>query len=195
MLCSLQPAMQEFLEKAFAQLEQGFYEDAIESFSDYILIEPASAEAYHGRAQASFQLKNWPAAISDFEKTKELNPGNLESWTGLALSLAMENKIYEALGVFEALLADHPAYVRGHILLGQLYYRLGTITKGHEEMDLALASRPSLAERRQIEQLKKAELILDKKRLYRPDFEALQKSHPGFTGLFSRIAGFFRKKL
>ncbi len=169
--------LNEMLEKAFARLGEGYCEDAIETFSEYLLRAPNEVEAYRGRALAYFQIKNWDAAIENFKRARELGSDDPENWIGLGTSLALANQIYEGIDVFEALLAKHPHYVRGHIQLGALYYHLGTITKGHRQMDLALASRPSSEERRLIEKLRKEQILLDKKRYYRPDFEALRKQN------------------
>ena len=179
MLCEaiLDPFLEEKIERAFQKLKDGYFEDAQEVFTECLLSGYQEARAYSGRGMARFQLKNWASAAEDFKKAKELDPEDLENALGWAMSLAMVNKIYEAIAVFEDLLTDHPHFVRGHIQLGQLYYRLGVITKGHAQMDLALASRPALAERRTLEQLKKEQLALDKKRYYRPDFEALRKAN------------------
>ena len=100
-----------------------------------------------------------------------------EQGIGRAMSLVMENKIYEAIDVFEELLACRPHYVRAHIQLAQLYYRLGVIGKGHSQLDEALLSRPSPEERKIIGQLKQEQLTLDKRRYYRPDFEALRRTN------------------
>ena len=177
MLCEemLDPSLEEMMGDAFQKLKEGSFEDAVQIFTQCLVVEPEEASAYCGRGMAHFQLKKWSLAVDDFKKAKELNSDDLESWSGLALSLAITNKIYEAIEVFEELLKNHPEYVRGYIQLGQLYYRLGVISKGHTQMDLALAARPSLEDRRLIEQMKKEQTELDKKRYYRPDFEALRK--------------------
>jgi len=173
----------EMKKQAYEHLRGGYFEDAVEAFSKCILlepIEPAEAKIYSGRGAAYFQLKKWKLAIADFEKARQLDVKDSENWLGLALSLAMDNKIYEAIDVYEALLAGNPRFVRAHIQLALLYYRLGVITKGHRQLDIALASVPSLNERRIIEGLKKEQLTLDKKRYYRPDFEALHRQNrPG----------------
>ena len=165
------------VEQAYEQLKEGSFEEAVESFSAYLLDGPEEAKAYAGRGMAYFQLKNWPLAVSDFTRAKELDGEEAENWIGLAMSLAMENKMYEAIDVFEGFLTGHPHHVRARVQLAQLYYRLGVIGKGHEQLDAALAARPSLSERRSIEKLKSEQLALDKKRYYRPDFEALRKQN------------------
>ncbi|MBI1871051.1 MAG: tetratricopeptide repeat protein [Chlamydiae bacterium] len=182
------------IENAYQKLKEGHFERAIEAFSECVAQNSLQANAYEGRAQAYFQLKNWSLSLSDFSKAKELNPDNLENWIGVAMSLAMHNKIYEAIGVFDALLSNHPKYVRGYIQLGQLYYRLGIIAKGHQQMEKALISDPSLSERRTIEKIQKEQKELDKRRFYRPDFEALrQKNLSSKNNWFKTILNLFKK--
>jgi len=193
-LCEAKSLPNETLEKAFDQLKEGRFESAIEEFTLCVLSDPEEAKAYEGRALAHFQIKNWSAAVSDFKKAKELNPKNFENWIGLGMSLAMINEIYPAIDVLETLLTDHPDFARGHIQLGMLYYRLGVIKKGHDQMDLALASRPSLTERRQAEALKKEQMVLDKKRLYRPDFEELRKKNKASGSITKQVIEFLKKK-
>lgn len=168
-------------------------EDAVEAFSDCLLLEPGDARVYSGRGVARFQLKQWPLAVSDFKKAVELDPEDPENWTGLAMGLASDNKIYEAIEVFETLLRKRPQYVRGHIQLARLYYQLGVIAKGHKQLETALTSRPSPAERKTIEELKKEQMAMDKKRYYRPDFEALRRQNQSRSphGFFQRIRNLF----
>jgi len=188
----------EMIKQAYEYLAGGYFEDAVEAFSKCVLLEPIKppeAKVYSGRGRAYFQLKKWKFAIADFEKAKKLDTEDPENWLGLALSLAMDNKIYEAIDVYETLLTANSQLVRAHIQLALLYYRLGVIGKGHRQLDIALVSRPSLAERRMIEELKKEQLVLDKKRYYKPDFEALrEQNRAGSFGFLKGIKKLFSNK-
>ena len=174
-LCESALNLEEKLAYAQSQLAEGYFESAIDVFSECLLFEPDESRALQGRALAYFKLKKWAEAISDFKKAKELNSDEPENWVGLGMSLAMTNQIYEAIDIFDELLRKQPNFTRGYIQLGRLYYQLGIIKKGNAQLELALASRPSLPERRMIEEMLKEQRVLDKKRFYRPDFEALHK--------------------
>ena len=188
----LSPSVDEMIERAYALLKEGSYEDVLEAFSDCLLLEPAEARAYYGRGMANFQLKKWKEAVFDFRKALEFNPEDPETCVSLGMSLAMGDQIYESIETFETLLSKKPQYVRGYIQLAQLYYKLGVITKGHRQLDAALASRPSPDERRTIGELKKEQLTLDKKRHYRPDFEALRlENRANSSGFLKRIKALF----
>ncbi|MBI3252707.1 MAG: tetratricopeptide repeat protein [Candidatus Omnitrophica bacterium] len=181
------------LEEAFSFLKEGYFEDAAAAFSEYLFSNPDSAAAFQGRGMARSQLRQWLAAVSDFGRARELDPDDPENSLGLAGSLAASGKIYEAIDVYEALLADQPECTRGHIQLARLYYQLGVIAKGHGRLDAALRSRPSPAERQQIEALKKEQLTLDKKRYHRPDFEALRRQNHASGSLWTRLKRIFKK--
>ncbi len=176
--------MKDTLEQANTYLKEGDFERAVEGFTASLSSElksvPALAgSALRGRGIAYFQLKNWKDAISDFSKARDLDPEDLESGVGLGMSLAMDLQIYPAIDVLETLLQKHPDFVRGHIQLGFLYFRLAIIAKGRAHLEQALTSRPTLTERRLIEKTLKEQKQMDKKRFYRPDFEALRRSGSG----------------
>ena len=164
------------LNAAQALLHTGAFDDAMSRFSECLSLNPACAAAYQGRAIAHFQCKEWALAMADFTEAKRLDADDPENWVGLAMSLAMDNRIYAAVALFEDLLARRPDYARGHLQLGLLYYQLQATHKGRECLERALTCRPSLAERRLIARVLGEQQQLDHKRYYRPDFEALHRS-------------------
>ncbi len=189
MMLEQEPASREaLLAEAQAVLATGAFEQAIELFAACLAQAPQDASAYQGRAIAHFQLHQWALAVADFTRARDLNPADPENGVGVGMSLAMENQVYEAVDALEALLTEHPQYVRGHIQLGLLYFKLCAIAKGRRQLERALACRPTLAERRFIEQSLKEQQQLDQKRYYRPDFEALNQRQdiPGLWQWFRR---------
>jgi tetratricopeptide (TPR) repeat protein len=176
------------IDQAYVLLSGGYFKDAVKAFSDCLALESTEARAYRGRGEAYFKLKKWKLAIADFEQARQLDCQEPNSWMGLAMSLVMDNKIYEAIDVYEALLVAQPRFILAHIQLALLYYRLGVIGKGHRQLDLAMDLGPTPQERKRIEDLKKEELILDKKRYYRPDFQALREQNK--VGSFSFLKEF-----
>lgn len=175
--------------QAVAQLRDGMWEEAVETFSACLALDVHDAASLQGRAMTRFQLQQWAGAIADFRAAKAQHPSDLENWVGLGMSLAMDNQIYPAIATFEALLADHPDYVRGHLQLGLLYLQLGMIPKGRQQLERALAARPrpTLEQRRMIEATLRDQNTLDRKRYYRPDFEALARQRRQQPGLWSKI--------
>lgn len=165
------------IDQAYELLTEGNFEDAVKAFSNCLSLEPQEARIYSGRGMAYFQIKKWKLAIADFEQARQLDYEEPSSWMGLAMSFVMDSKIYEAIDVYEKLLACKPRFISARIQLALLYYRLGIISKGHHQLDIALDSVPTLNERKRIEDLKNEQLTLDKKRYYRPDFQALREQN------------------
>ena len=166
--------METLRETAFSQMKRGEFEEALASFDLHIAAHPADAFALQGRGLDHFRLKHWAKAIADFSKAKELNPDDLENWIGLGLSLAADLQIHPALDVLETLITAHPDFARGHIQLGLLYFRLCITAKGRRHFELARSCRPTVAERCLMEATLKDQDRLDRKRFFRPDFEALR---------------------
>ncbi len=164
---------QRLLVEAHAHLRDGAFERAIELFTACLAHAPARAEAYRDRAIARLRLKQSAEALADFTEARRLDPADREAWLGVAMSLAMDSRVYDALTEFEALLSVHPTFARGHLQLGLLYFQLCVTAKGRQQMEQALACQPTGAERRLIETALKEQTQLDAKRYYRPDFEAL----------------------
>ncbi|HTL71173.1 MAG TPA: tetratricopeptide repeat protein [Candidatus Eisenbacteria bacterium] len=179
---TLATGMHAALDQAASLLREGRFDEAVEAFSACILKEQGVAEAHYGRARAYFFLQKWDRARADYARTRELSPEILDGWVGEGICLAMEGAVYDAFAVFEKLLEANPGYTRGHIQLGILYYKLGLIPKGHRQMETALESRPAPSERRQILQFLKEQKALDKRRHYKPDFEALRKENQTSEG-------------
>ena len=184
-------ASETLMEQGLEQLRDGFFDDAAETFSACLTLQPYDAKALRGRGLAYLQLKKWSLAAADFRVVTELNPDDPENWVDLAVSLGMDNQVYPAIEMFETVLAKYPKHVRGHLQLGLLYFRLAAIAKGREQMQAALVSRPNLEERRMIERVLREQDQLDQKRYYRPDFEALNKQQRGFS--LSRITETIRR--
>jgi tetratricopeptide (TPR) repeat protein len=71
---------------AYIELDAPLY--AIEDFDAAIDLDDALAEAYAGRGEALFQVKEWTAAEEDFEVALALDPdlANAHAWRGYLLS-------------------------------------------------------------------------------------------------------------
>ena len=181
--------VQTLMKQAYDQFHEGQFEQAAETFSASLAIAPRQAEALQGRGLAYLQLKRWSTAAADFEAARALAPEDPDNWVNLGISLAMDNQIYPAIKVFETLLVRQPKCARGHLELGLLHLRLGAIPKGRQQLQQVLACRPTLAERRLIESVLHEQDQLDRKRYYRPDFDALHRQQAGwpFGGFAKRV--------
>ena len=163
------------MKQGYEQLQEGASAEAQETFSAALAIEPKSPGALRGLGIAFFQLKQWPSATNAFRKARDLAPEETDNWVDLGVSLAMDTQTYPAMEVFETLLARYPACIRGHVELGLLYLRLGAIPKGRQQLEKVLAYRPTPAQRQFVQSILNDQIKQDKKRAYRPDFEALHQ--------------------
>lgn len=163
------------MQQAGEQLRDGLYEDAIETLTAVLALSPGDLEALRGRGVAYAQLKQWNLAVADLGVAKGAAPDDVDTWINWANSLAMANQVYEAIQAFETLVARQPRCLRAHLELGRLHLRLGAIPKGREHLQLALACRPTGAQRQVIVAILEEQDRLDQKRMYRPDFDALHK--------------------
>ena len=184
------------MQQAYEQLQEGRIEEAVETFSASLVVAPHQANALRGRGLAYLQLKRWDLAAADFEAVRSLAPDDLDNWVNLATSLSMQpENMYHAMKVFDELLSTHPDSLQGHWQLGLLHLRLGAIPKGRQHLKQALTCRPTLGQRRQIEAILHEQAALDRKRYYRPDFEALhQHEVQQSMGRWSRLRSWWTRR-
>jgi len=187
------------LAKAAALLQEGHADEAAEVFSALISSGVQSPDAYRGRGIAYMRLERWKDAVSDLTAARRLDPDDPEIWVNLAVSLARDNEIYPALAAFESVLIAHPNHLRAHVELAMVHFRLGAFPKGQQELRLALGCRPTLEQRRAIEQMLAEQKQLDHKRHFRPDFEALHRAEQArasdswLAAAGRAVAGWFKK--
>jgi tetratricopeptide (TPR) repeat protein len=139
------------LDQAFDELQAGHFKRSIDTFTACLVVSPREADAFRGRGTAHFELKEWDAAKTNFQRARDINPEDPENWIGLGMSYAMELKLHPAIEVMEASLEKHPAYLRGYLMLGLLLVRIGATAKGKSFLQKALDLGPSNQERRLIE--------------------------------------------
>ena len=189
------PAPQVLMQQAYEKLQDGRFVEAVDTFSAALAMGPQDAKALRGRGLAYLEVKRWSLAAADFDAARQLAPEDSENWVDFGVSLAMDNQVYPAIQVFDTLLSRQPECARGHLELGLLHLRLGAILKGREQLQKALACRPTLAQRRLIDSVLREQEKLDRKRYYRPDFEALHRQQGGrpAIGWTGRVRGLLRR--
>ncbi len=178
------------MQQAREQLQDGRFEEAVETFSAALALRAREPEALRGRGLAHAQLQQWASAAADFSLAKDAAPEDPDNWIDWANSLAMDHQTYQAIDAFEALLARQPDCLRAHLELGRLYLRLGTIPKARQHLQQALTCRPTGAQRQAITAILQEQDRLDRNRYYRPDFEALNRQPAASGGWVGRIRQF-----
>jgi len=79
--------------------EEGRYSQAIEEYSEAILLDPKLSEAYHNRALCHAMLGNYSSAVSDAGRAISLNPG-------YGLTYALRGLLYADMGRTSQAIAD-----------------------------------------------------------------------------------------
>jgi len=140
-------ARDRFLElKGEFLLSGGRYREAIAVYSDLIALKPDSADAYRRRAhvrQASEVDSDMPAALADYAKALELDPGMVRVYAlrGEILSAQRDEKAVEEN--YRAWLTKAPDDPLAHSGYAGALVRLGKIDKAKVEIDRALALSPN----------------------------------------------------
>lgn len=79
---------------------------------------------YYGRAHASVQMKNWDAAIADYQQSILIDPSRAQVHMGLAGAYYGAKRYAEALAVLDKLIEREPrnakAYYNKGIILGMI---------------------------------------------------------------------------
>ena len=78
------PAVTLLMSRGLRSLQAGEDDEAVNSFSDAILLQPDVAEAWHQRALALYHAGNVKAAIQNLEETIRLEPRDFAAWRTLA---------------------------------------------------------------------------------------------------------------
>ena len=73
------------------------FDEAVKSLTLAIEQEPGDSNWYSSRGHAYSMLENFEKAEGDYRKSLELDPKNMTALTGIALSLAINGKIDEAI--------------------------------------------------------------------------------------------------
>ena len=78
------PAVTLLMSRGLRSLQAGEDDEAVNSFSDAITLQPDVAEAWHQRALARYHAGNVNGAIHDLEQTVRLEPRDFAAWRTLA---------------------------------------------------------------------------------------------------------------
>ncbi len=89
--------LQAYTHRAVAQNELGKITEALEDFERAMMTQPFSPLPYLHRGQMHLARKNWPGAISDYQRVVEVQPKDWQGWLGLGQALAGKGETKLAL--------------------------------------------------------------------------------------------------
>jgi tetratricopeptide (TPR) repeat protein len=112
--------------------QQGNFDEAIEAFSDAILLHPDDPDLYINRGSAYTSKRNFDAAIADYDKAIALNPEYAEAYAGRGAVYYFQEKIDLAIADYDRAIELKPDFT------GALFNR-GTLYKETGQTDQAIA--------------------------------------------------------
>lgn len=96
-------------------------------------------KAFHAKAMAEVELKNWQAARKDFEEALLLNQRDGESWFDLAMVFVAEKDYQRAAAAFKESIANKSiSSPAGHNNLGVILAFKGSFSSAQKEFETAL---------------------------------------------------------
>lgn len=72
------------MRRGIRELQAETYDEAIQTFSDALVLDPMLAEAWHQRGIARFRSGDTAGATTDFQQTLKLEPREFAAWKTLA---------------------------------------------------------------------------------------------------------------
>ena len=112
---------------AAGQVEQqtGQHSQAIQSFTDAMLVDPDNAEAYHLRAISYLTVNNEKSAINDLHKAIKLKPDWADPWHTRGLLHRKQGRNVTAIKDFTTAIKFDNAHTKSIMARGRLLLELG----------------------------------------------------------------------
>lgn len=106
--------------QGIAMLSKEDYRQALELFTQAIVIDAGFAEAYHQRSVAHFFLNNCCRSMADARRALCLNPYHFAALTGMGHTFMQMGELNQALGCYRRALRIHPRLESVSRLVSQL---------------------------------------------------------------------------
>lgn len=126
--------------------QNGFFDQAAETFRQVIASRPDDADAYYNLGTLSLRRKDYDAARASLEKTVQLRPDYAEAWNNLGMLAAQSGQTEAAVQAFQHSLQLRPNYTIALVNLGNLYRAQRSFDKAEECLNRALRLEPQDAE-------------------------------------------------
>jgi tetratricopeptide (TPR) repeat protein len=125
-----------------ALFQQGYLEQARESFEQVVLAKPDDPDAYYNLGTLNLRRNDFPQARRYLEQTLKLRPNYPEAWNNLGMMAAQEGRPEEAIQDFQQSLLLRPRYAIALLNLGNVYRRQRDFGKAEESLSHALEIQP-----------------------------------------------------
>jgi Flp pilus assembly protein TadD/peroxiredoxin len=125
-----------------ALFQQGYLEQAQESFEQVVAAKPDNPDAYYNLGTLNLRRNDFPQARCYLEQTLKLRSNYPEAWNNLGMMAAQEGRPEEAIQDFQQSLLLRPRYAIALLNLGNLYRRQRDFGKAEESLSHALEIQP-----------------------------------------------------
>ena len=130
------------LKRGVEKVNQGDPKGAIRAFNQAIKFNPNNPEAYHKRANAYYDLKEYEQALADYTKAIELNPKYVNAYFNRGLTRYDMSDLSGALADFNQVLKQEPQDGDAFYKRGLIHYDLEDYTAAINDYNTVLRLQP-----------------------------------------------------
>ncbi len=134
-----------WVQLGLALWELGNHDEAIESFTKAIELDPKDALAYTNRGAAYGILGNYRQAIEDYDRAIELDPKDARAYYNRGIAYGGLGNYKQAIRDYGRAIELNPEYVAAYINRGYAYASLGNYRQAIEDFDRAIELDPKEA--------------------------------------------------
>ncbi len=127
--------------KAYAQMECGKVQDAIDTYTALVSYNKKNAEAYYLRGKAYMSIQNEELAVEDFQSAINYNKDSGELYAGIYEQLLSAGLVDEAASYLEEGLKIKGDSAGACLSRGRLYLASAVYDKAESELSNALAKK------------------------------------------------------
>lgn len=128
------------LEQAASHYNRGEYQKAIDAYTEYIRLNPASAVSFYNRGRSWQELGEYDRAIKDFEKVIEIDEGHVKAHISIGMDFYQRKKDYKkAIVHMNEALNTNPSNAEAFTIRGRAYQHLGDVAKASKDYNAAIS--------------------------------------------------------
>jgi Tfp pilus assembly protein PilF/peroxiredoxin len=125
-----------------AMFQQGYLNQAAESFLEVIASDPNNADAYYNLGTLRLAQNDLSQARQYLEQTLHLKPNSPEAWNNLGMMAAQQGNSDEAIENFKKSLELRPEYTTALLNLGNVYRRRKDFESAQKYFEHAIKTQP-----------------------------------------------------